>query len=447
MTEQHGSIASVQQRLATIATADHVPAEAERTMVQRSVRDAVAVGLLGTAQRSVVVALAHARSTGHAGPAWIWGTSERVDAATAAFVNGTMVQALDYDDIAPAPAAHMSSVVVPAVAALVDRMDPDAAIDAIVAGLRAATVLSGLVSREAYARGLQPTHTIGAMAATCALGRALGLPASQISDAIGFACLQTVGLRANTGTPAKAMQSGLAAAAAVRAVLLAVDGGESGPAALDAFLSVIGVGADALAAAAHGDDPEPLDLALKLYPSCGAAHSAIETTLDVRAQLGSDGAPPDRVEVRVPPRMPSAMHFSWPSNADEARFSFAYCIDTAWRRGTLGVDDFDDEAMAKARERVRPPWLVVVPDTTLDPGGEQCRVTATVGGREASASVEYRDGYPERPLAPERAAAKARACLVRALGDDHGAEAFAALSGQHSIHDIGPSLTLETSKP
>src|SRR5206468_4174639 len=155
-----------------------------------------------------------------AGPAWVWGTARRVDPVTAAFVNGTMVQALDFDDIAPVPAAHMSSVMVPAVTALADRVDPDRAIDGLVHGLRAASLLSGLISREAYARGLQPTHTIGATAAVCALGYGLGGHTAQVSDALGLVCVQALGLRANTGTMAKAMQSGLAAAAAVRSTLL-----------------------------------------------------------------------------------------------------------------------------------------------------------------------------------------------------------------------------------
>jgi 2-methylcitrate dehydratase PrpD len=440
---------SVQRRLAEIAAAGPPASDAEAAMVRRSIRDAIAVALIADDQVSTSIAFAHAAANGRAGPAWLWGTDRRVDPATAAFVNGTMVQALDYDDIASAPAAHMSSVVVPAVAALADRFEPDRSVEAIVAGLRAAEVISGLVSREAYMRGLQPTHTIGAVAAVGALGRALGFDADQISHALGFVCIQAIGLRANTGTPAKPMQSGLAAAAAVRSVLLAADGGRSGRDAVDAFLTLLGVDDEALAAARRTEPPAALDLSIKLFPSCGAVHSAAEAVLDVRSQLGVDGdaaPPPESMEVRTPPRMPKAMHFAWPTNADEARFGFAYCIDTAWRRGALEPSDFTEDAIAARADDGPPSWLTIVPDTTYDPQGEQCRVIASVGGRTASAYVEHRDGYPERPLAPERADAKARACLTTALGARRAEAAFAALSGDRAIHDIGPILIRETTQ-
>jgi 2-methylcitrate dehydratase PrpD len=186
-----------------------------------------------------------------------------------------------------------------------------------------------------------------------------------------------------------------------------------------------------------------------LYPSCGAVHPAVEAIVDVRRQLGcrSDVPPPAAMEVRVPPRVPLAMHFAWPSNPDEARFSLAYCIATAWRRGALEVGDFDEAAIATAAATPPPAWLTVVGDESFDPAGEQCRVTVELHGATATSYVQFRDGYPERPLSSERIEGKARTGLEQVFGPEHAGDVLAALSTDQLIHHIGPSTILETTAP
>ncbi len=433
--------ASVQARLAAIAVDDVASTAEQRTMVEYSIRDAVAVAVAGHAQQSVVVAMRNAAGSGSVGPAWLWGTHTQVDPVTAAFVNGTMVQALEFDDIASAPAAHMSSVIVPAVAALSDRIDTASAVDGIVHGLRAGSVLSGLISREAYRRGLQPTHTIGSVAAVCAIGYGLGLSEAVISDAIGLVSIQALGLRAHTGTTAKPMQSGLAAAAAVRCVQLAMDGASSGSDALDALMALFGITNDAIEAARAVTDVDPLTLSIKLYPTCGAAHSAIEAILAIREQWPDSPECSVTVSVRLPPRVPKAMHFTWPTNPDQARFSLTYCLAVAWEKGSVEPSDFTAEAVGRAAASGPPEWLTISGDETLDADGEQCHVTVTSENRTSDRSIEFRYGYPQRPLSVADIDAKARRCFDATYGAERAEELMAMLAGPGLVHRIGPATT------
>ena len=185
--------------------------DAETRAVIRSIRDTIGVALGGSTQESTRWAREYARQIGSAGPASVWATDLRCDRASAALVNGTSVQALEFDDVTPAQAAHLSSVVVPTLAAFSDQIDPMRAIDGVVHGWRIAAAVGDLIGFDAHSRGVQPTHTLGPLVATVAASHGLGLSEGQLSTAIGMAVIGSIGLRANTGSHAKALQSGLAA--------------------------------------------------------------------------------------------------------------------------------------------------------------------------------------------------------------------------------------------
>src|SRR5262249_12693030 len=133
----------------------------------------------------------------------------------------TAIQALEFDDIAPALAAHFSSVLLPTVGAFADEVDAERAVDGAVLGLRIAAAVSELIGFVSHARGLQPTHTLGPLVAALATAHGLGLTPEQSATAVALSVTGSLGLRANTGVRVKPMQSGFAAAAAVRAVELA----------------------------------------------------------------------------------------------------------------------------------------------------------------------------------------------------------------------------------
>jgi 2-methylcitrate dehydratase PrpD len=75
-----------------------------------------------------------------------------------------------------------------------------------------------------YALGFHATSTLGTVGAAAACAHALRLPLAQAHAALSIAASSACGLRANFGTDVKPLHVGFAAAAAVRAVLLASAG-------------------------------------------------------------------------------------------------------------------------------------------------------------------------------------------------------------------------------
>ena len=335
------------------------------------------------------------------------------------------MQALEFDDVTPAEAAHLSSVVVPTLAAFSDQIDTARAIDGVVHGWRIAAAVGDLIGFDAHSRGVQPTHTLGSLVATVAAAHGLGLSEGQASTAIGLAMIGSLGLRANTGSHAKALQSGLAASASVRAIELArLRGGsrhQAGGSVIDSLFTVLGAGEADIERVVSMPLPGPTFLAVKPYPTCGAAHSSLEAVLEVRGRL-PDGTMPDRLEVRVPERVPRAMAFDRPSVGDEARWSLRYALATAWETGDVDIAEFDDDVVHRAAGRRSPPWLEIVGDPSFEARGERAIVTATIAHTTERAETVHRPGYTERPLPDAQVRSKFDRCLafvgMEGLGGD-----------------------------
>ena len=403
---------------------------AETQSVVRSFRDSVGVALAGSSQESVRWATSYVRRTAARGPASVWGTDLRLDRASAALVNGTSVQALEFDDIAPELAAHLSSTL----SAFSDQLKPSRTIDGLVLGWRIAAAVGELIGFESHSRGLQPTHTLGPLVATIATACGLELPEQQMRTALSLAVTGSIGLRASTGTRAKALQSGLAAAAAVRAIELARTGSggelESGQSVIDSLFALIGADAQKIDDVVSMSLPPPVFVAVKPFPTSGAAHSSIEGVLSLRAMV-PEGTVPERLEVRVPPRILRAMAFEVPRIADEARWSLCYVLATAWETGDVDLAEFDDAVVQDSADRRAPIWLDIVGDSTFEPRGERAILTMTAGGAVRTTEIVHRLGYSERPLGDDRVRAKFERCLagaghaaVEELWDGLGAEPF-----------------------
>ncbi|GAA1850514.1 MmgE/PrpD family protein [Pseudonocardia ailaonensis] len=401
----------LQGALASIVEDDRPIGPDVRAGVVRQVRDTLGVALAAVPAPGVQAVLRAVEPERGDSPAW--GHGIRLSRPAAALVNGTAVQALEFDDIVHDSTAHLSSVLVPVASTFGAGVPADEAFAGFVAGLRAARTVGPLLGRPAHKRGVQPTHTIGAVAGAVAAARLLGMTAEQCSDVLALAVTGVVGTRAHTGTPAKAMQSGIAAAATVRAVELVRAGVRAGGGVVDTVISTLG---ERLPDGAF-DTGEITFPSIKPYPSCGVVHSAVEAILRLREQ--TDVTEPELLEVRMPPRARPAMPFENPATGDEARWSAVFVLAQAWRHGRLTLDQYSPQEIATHGSAGPPAWLRIVPDESFDPDGEETVVRAVLGGgvegRTLEAAIDQRLDYPGRPLAEAQLMDKYLHCVTRGL--------------------------------
>ena len=158
-------------------------------------------------------------------PARRSGIERTLNAAGAAFVNGTAAHGEDFDDTFEGGPVHAGAVIVPAVLAACERHNPDGrmALIGIAVGTEVLCRLSLVVPKAVHKAGFHPTAVFGAMGAAAGVGAALGLNARQIVDALGIAGSMAGGIieYLAEGAWTKRLHAGWAAQSGIRAALLA----------------------------------------------------------------------------------------------------------------------------------------------------------------------------------------------------------------------------------
>jgi 2-methylcitrate dehydratase PrpD len=159
------------------------------------------------------------------GPCTAIGHKRTLNAAGAAFVNGTAAHGEDFDDTFEGGPVHAGAVIVPAVLAACERHHPEGrmALIGIAVGTEVLCRLSLVAPKAVHKAGFHPTAVFGAMGAAAGVGAALGLNARQIVDALGVAGSMAGGIieYLAEGAWTKRLHAGWAAQSGIRAALLA----------------------------------------------------------------------------------------------------------------------------------------------------------------------------------------------------------------------------------
>lgn len=444
-------MASVQDWLVATAFDPAQPSAGDTQRVIAIARDIGGVMVAGSRTEAVDHLRAYLDATSADGPVPVIGSAARREPVGAAMANGSAAQALDYDDIAPSCVSHLGAIMVPAMLSFVHEMDANQAIAGYVRGLCAVDRLAEEFTHDVYGRGIQPTHTCGPIGAVVALVHALGLAEDEARNALGLLATQLIGLRDHTGTRYKAVQAGVAAAAAVRSVLLARAGISAGRGAIDVVFGLLGVDETAMSRLCRDGLPAPVPVAPKAFPTCGASHTAIEATLAVRQQWPDPGDPEVTIEITCAPQVMVALVFDRPANPDEARFSLPYPVAVAWRHGIVAPHSFAPDALADPGVLGLMDKVKITVDAALSPPPTWSGMPAQVEvrGREyaATSRIDRPLGYPERPMSAEQLHAKFLRCTAPVLGEDRAAAALAGLRDGDVFARLGELLTLGEKAP
>lgn len=297
------------------------------------------------------------------GPCTAVGHRRTLNAAGAAFVNGTAAHGEDFDDTFEGGPVHAGAVIVPAVLAACERHNPDGrmALIGIAVGTEVLCRLSLVVPKATHKAGFHPTAVFGAMGAAAGVGAALGLKAKQIVDALGIAGSMAGGIieYLAEGAWTKRMHAGWAAQSGIRAALLA-RGGFYGPRTV--FEGVHGL-FHGFAHTTQGDYEALIGdfgnrwvadtLAFKPYP-CG---TMAQPYIDCARRLGARGIKPGDVTEIVCEVAEGTVHRLWepladkqrPRNGYAAKFATPYLLSAGFVHGGVGLGAFTESAISDAR--------------------------------------------------------------------------------------------------
>ncbi|MBE2276422.1 MAG: MmgE/PrpD family protein [Rhodobacteraceae bacterium] len=294
--------------------------------------------------------------------ATVWCTDLRVPAPMAAWVNGMMAHARDFDDTLDAATLHAGVSVVPAAVAAAEAM-PEATGEDLIAGVAAGLEL---ISRLGLATtvgiiesGYMYTSLFGHFAATAAAARVMRLSAEQMRNALGIAYSQAAGNHQVTRDAAltKRIQPGFAAKTGLISVAMSKLGIRG---AQQTFEGVDGLFRTYLQnrydpqrlRAGLGTHFEFAALSYKPYPCCRFNHPAIDAVLELRKDLGGDLSHIRAIRVGVNKQSyeavctPIDMRRA-PQTIVQAQFSIPYTVATALVTGGVGLNDLADTALSR----------------------------------------------------------------------------------------------------
>lgn len=347
---------------ASALTLDQVPSHV-LDMAKADVFDTLACAMAGISANGVDTLLSMVVDWGGKPNANIWCTGHRVPAHHAAWVNGMMAHARDFDDTHDAAVLHAGVSVVPAALAAAEIAPTASGADllsGIVVGLELICRLGMATKIGIVESGYMYTSLFGHFAATAAAARVLRLDAAQTVNALGIAYSQAAGTHQVTRDAAltKRMQPGFAAKTGVISAQLSRAGIRGAQRVFE--------GADGLFRSylRSAYDPERLrdglgdrfdlaDLSFKPYPCCRFNHTAIDAALKVRADMPV-GAKIHKITARVTSQSREAVGTPIemrraPKSVVQAQFSIPYTVACALHKGALGLVEFTDDALQDER--------------------------------------------------------------------------------------------------
>jgi 2-methylcitrate dehydratase PrpD len=411
-------------------------------MVKADLFDTLACAAAGSSAPGVGEVRSLAGEWGGTGQASVWVFGERLPAHHAAWVNGTMAHARDYDDTHDAAVLHAGVSVIPAALAAAELRGPVSGADliaAVAAGLETISRLGVATRIGIIESGYMYTSLLGHFGATLAAARVLGLDRRQTANALGIDYSMAAGNHQVTRDAAltKRMQPGFAAMSAVIAAQLAAKGVRGAQATFegqDGFFRVyLRDQVDRVRVRDRlGEHYEFTQLSFKPYPCCRFDHTAIEAALRLRPALAGrlDRIRAIRVGVNHQAYQavctPEEIRLA-PRTIVQAQFSIPYTVAAALIDGEVGLGHFTEQLAARAdimalTRRVQPR---VDPEIERDFGRTISPAIVEIeldDGSVLSERVDRPLGHPDRPMSRDDFNRKAADCFrAAAVPLDEGA--------------------------
>ncbi|MFI0371906.1 MmgE/PrpD family protein [Actinomadura sp. 1N219] len=326
--------------------------EAVRHAAVRHVLDGLGCAVAAARRGAADPAVQTARELGGGRPeATIIGRppgAARVTRAEAAFANGVLMHALDFDDTHAGGLVHASAPVVPVALAEAEALGRTGSelLLAAVAGLETVCRLGAAVPHGFHARGLHATAACGVLAAALTASRLRGLSVAETVDALGIAGSQAGGLLEflNTGASTKQLHPGFAARGGVLAASLASHGASGPGSVVEGEYGLYGalLGRRVPPAAVLdglGERWELTRITVKPYPACQLMHAQ----LDAARQL--HGADVASITAEVHPDAASIVCGDGkerPRTSYDAKFSLPWSVAAMVVDGTVTAATYDE---------------------------------------------------------------------------------------------------------
>jgi aconitate decarboxylase len=393
--------------------------------------DGLAVTLAGATEPLGVgrISIEYVKKMGGAPQATVVGGGFKTSMLNAAYANGTMAHALDFDNTWY-PLNHPTSPTLPAILAIAEHehLSGKKVIEAIVAAFEAQGRVRLAATGMETGSGFHKPGMTGTLGAVAGAGRALDLSQDQMLMALGLAGSRAGSISINTGTMTKSSHSGHAARMGVECAVLASMGWTANPdlfgpkGFFDTFFHGQGEPhrlVEGFARPLRMIDP---GVGFKKHPSNYFTHRPIDAALALRADNALDASHIEHVEV-VFPRF-DYVNRPHPETGLDGKFSVQYTTAVALLDGEVTIDSFTNERRFAPDVEALLRRTTLKVDDTIPADFDRMHTVVTVtldNGKQLSKRVERLSGWIGNPLSREQRIRKFHSCAKRVL-DAHSAD-------------------------
>ena len=355
----------------------------------------------------------------------IIGFDTRVPSYMAAFANGSMAHALDFEDAHEGALVHSNSSTIPAALAVAESMEKTSGrelITAITLGSDIVCRLGLSLKEDLINYGWYHPAILAAFGATTAASKLLKLTPEQILDAFSLCLCQATCSGEIVYSPKsviRAVRESFGAKTGVLSALLAKEGIRGFDEPLEGkagFFNLYAKGNydPALLLKDLGTLFESANIAFKAWPSCRGTHAYVEGALAIVKEHNIGLADIESIKVIVGEKsinrrlcepLEKKQH---PSVAIDAKFSIPFTVATALVHKTIKLDSFTAEALKDAdvlnmAEKVS---YEIDANTERSDSVQGYTEIKLKNGETKSKNIEFVYGHPKNPIDAESLMAK-----------------------------------------
>ena len=276
---------------------------------------------------------------------------KEVSAKSAAFVNGTIGHALDYDDTHFLFTGHPTASAFPTALALGEELGSsiDEIMLAYMCGVEISTRLGHILGYSHYNKGFHQTATSGAFGATLVASKLLKLDAKQIENALGIVSTRSSGLKSQFGTMGKPFHAGIAASNGIEAAKLSKLGFvscENGIECNQGFLKTHAWDETMPEAAINGLGQDFLfpEIKYKFHACCHGLHAFLEALDELKTKNNFNPDSIEKFSIQTQPSWLQVCNIDSPKTGLEAKFSYRLTAAMSIHGVDTGrLDSYNDE--------------------------------------------------------------------------------------------------------
>ncbi len=447
----------VTDRLARFVNATDLSTMSAKTLADAKLHilDTLGVALAGASTEVAEIALNYCRALGAANESSIWGTQTKAAVSSAAFANGLLAHALDYDDWdAFIHVGHPSSMIVGAALPLAEHIGASGKdlLKAYVLGIEVICKIAANAP-NVQDRGFHSTPVFGSLGATVACASLLKLPVDKIKAALGIAASGAGGIHRQQGSMVKPFHAGNSARNGAEAALLASQGFTAdaaifeaprgfcdtffGPDTCDYEKMVADIGAPYFL-----DSP---GIGLKWHPCSAPQFLAADAALQLKREHKIDMTDIAKMEVSIPPKRYARHYSAEVKTGLRGKFAINYVVALCFLDGKLEIATFTDEKVNRPEVQDAFNKVQVICDESIPEPGPYCPVSVELkDGTRHSYTAKIAKGDPRNPMTEDEVTEKFCGNVRAVLSEDRARNLVTTVRNLETVDNVQRLASLLT---